>query len=125
MVEKGQKKKERPPLLLLTSATPERWNARDLLHARRDYWGIESTFHQRLDTTLPEDLSRVYTPNAALALGLFRRLVVSVGHVWLLRAQKKNRRASLKTFLTQLHARNAQRAFDLVSASAPCGWKLS
>ena len=53
---------------------PDRWNARALLRARRDDWGIESTFHQRLDTTLDEDRSRVRTPNAAHALGLFRRL---------------------------------------------------
>ena len=70
--------------------TPDRWNARALLRARRDDWGIESTFHQRLDTTLDEDRSRVRTPNAVHALGLFRRLVVSVGHAWLEQAQKKN-----------------------------------
>ena len=72
VVERG-KKKESTPLLLLTSAPAERWNARALLKARRDYWGIESTFHQRLDETLDEDRSRVRTPNAAHALGLFRR----------------------------------------------------
>lgn len=112
------RKTESPPLLRLTSAPPERWNARALLHARRDYWGIESTFHQRLDATLDEDRSRVRTPNAAHALGLFRRLVVSVGHVWLARAQKQNGRASLRA-----HA--ARRALDLVTASAPQAWKLS
>lgn len=86
VVERG-KKRESPPLLLVTSAPPERWPARVLLAARRDYWGIESTFHQRLDATLDEDRSRVRTPNAAHALGLFRRLVVSVGHAWLERAR--------------------------------------
>ena len=60
-----------------------------MLKARRDYWGIEITFHQRLDETLDEDRSHVRTPNAAHALGLFRRLVVSVGHARLERVQKK------------------------------------
>jgi hypothetical protein len=124
VVERG-KKKESPPLLLLTSAPPERWPARALLRARRDYWGIESTFHQRLDATLDEDRSRVRTPNAAHALGLFRRLVVSVGHAWLERAQKKNRRASLRTFLTSLRAQGARRGLNLVTASAPQAWKQS
>ena len=121
IVEKG-KRKASPPLLLLTSALPERWNARALLRARRDYWGIESRFHQRLDATLDEDRSRVRTPNAAHALGLFRRLVVSVAHGWIQRAQKKNSRASLRTFVTQLRAHGARHAFDLVTATAPHAW---
>ncbi len=119
------RKTESPPLLLLTSAPPARWNARALLAARRDYWGIESTFHQRLDTTLDEDRSRVRTPTAAQALGLFRRLVVSVGHWWVARARKQNSRASLRTFVTSLRAHAARRALDLVTASAPQAWKLS
>ena len=104
---------------------PDRWNARALLRARRDDWGIESTFHQRLDTTLDEDRSRVRTPNAVHALGLFRRLVVSVGHAWLERAQKKKSRASLRTFVTTLRAHNARRALNLVTATAPQAWKQS
>jgi hypothetical protein len=124
VVERG-KKRESSPLLLLTSAPPDRWNARALLKARRDYWGIESTFHQRLDATLDEDRSRVRTPNAAHALGLFRRLIVSVGHGWLERAQKKNSRASLRTFVTTLRAHHARRALDLVTASAPQAWTQS
>ena len=121
VLEKG-KRKESPPLLLLTSAPPERWNARARLRARRDYWGLESTFHQRLDATLDEDRSRVRPPNAAHALGLFRRLVVSVAHGWIARARKKNRRASLRTFVTALRSHGARRAFDLVTATAPQAW---
>lgn len=124
IVERG-KKRESPPLLLLTSAPPDRWNARALLRARRDYWGIESTFHQRLDATLDEDRSRVRTPNAAHALGLFRRLVVSMGHAWLERVRQKKSRASLRTFVTALRAHNARRALDLVTTSAPQAWKQS
>ena len=115
IVEKG-KRKESPPLLLLTSAAPARWPARSLLRGRRDYWGIESRFHQRLDATLDEDRSRMRTPNAAHALGLFRRLVVSVAHGWIERARQQNRRASLRTLVTP------RRAFDLVTATAPQAW---
>ena len=115
VVEKG-KRQESPPLLLLTSVPAERWNARTLLCARGNYWGIESTFHQRLDATLDEDRSRVCTPDAAHALGLFRHLVVSVAHGWIERARKKNRRVSLRTFVTP------RRAFDLVTATAPQAW---
>ena len=96
-----------------------------MLQARRDYWGIESTFHQRLDETLDEDRSRVRTPHAAHALGLFRRLVVSVGHAWLERAQKKNSRASLRTFVTGLRAHGARHALNLVTTCAPQAWKQS
>jgi hypothetical protein len=124
VVERGQKK-ESPPLLLLTSAPPARWNARALLKARRDDWGIESTFHQRLDETLDADRSRVRPPNAAHALGLFRRLVVSVGHAWLERARQQNARASLRTFVTGLRTHNARRALDLVTTCAPQAWKQS
>lgn len=74
------------------------------------------------DATLDEDRSRVRTPNAAHALGLFRRLVVSVAHGWIERAQKKNSRASLRTFVTALRAHGARRAFDLVTATAPQAW---
>lgn len=123
LVVQDGKKKQSPPLLLLSSASPERWNARALLLARRDYWRIEGRFHQRLDATLDEDRSRVRTPNAAHALGLFRRLVVSVGHQWIERAQKKNSRASLRTFVTGLRAHGCRRALDLVTASAPQAWK--
>jgi len=124
-VDERGKKKQSPPLLLLTSAPPDRWNARALLRARRDYWGIESTFHQRLDATLDEDRSRVCTPNAAHALGLFRRLVVSMGHAWLERVQHKKSRASLRTFVTGLRANGSRRAFNLVTASNPQAWKQS
>ena len=125
LVVKGGQKRESAPLLLLTSAPEAEWNARALLQARRDYWGIEGCLHQRLDTTLDEDRSRVRTPNAAHALGLFRRLVASVGHAWIVRAQKQNSRASLRTFVTSLRSHSARRALDLVTASAPQAWKLS
>ena len=54
-----------------------------------------------------------------------RRLVVSVGHAWLERAQQKNSRASLRTFVTTLRSRGAQRTLDLVTACAPQAWKQS
>ena len=65
---------------------------------------------------LDENRSRVRPPNAVPALGLFRRVVVSVARSWITRARKKNRRASLRTFVTQL------RALDLVTVTAPQAW---
>jgi hypothetical protein len=50
--------------LVNTSANPIIWNAKALLPCRRDYWGIEGVFHQRLDATLDEDRSRTRTPEA-------------------------------------------------------------
>ena len=71
---------------------------------------------------LDENRSRVRPPNAVPALGLFRRVVVSVARGWITRARKTNRRASLRTFVTQLRAHGARRAFDLVTATAPQAW---
>ncbi len=54
-----------------------------------------------------------------------RRRVVSVGHAWLERAQKKNSRASLRTFVTTRRVHGARRTLNLVTTSAPQAWKQS
>ena len=46
-----------------------------MLQLKRCYWVIESRLHHCLDITMLEDLSRVRTPNAALVLGMVRRVV--------------------------------------------------
>jgi predicted transposase YbfD/YdcC len=55
----------------------QRSSGKDLKAIKRDYWGIESKLHYRLDNVLDEERSRVRNPNAALILGMFRRVVVS------------------------------------------------
>jgi hypothetical protein len=63
---------------LISSLTLEQLDALGWLKLKRGYWVIESKLHQALDVSLDEDRSRVRNGNAALVLGLFRRLVVSV-----------------------------------------------
>lgn len=45
---------------------------------KRGSWVIESRLHHALDISQDADRSRVRQPQAALVLGMFRRLVVSV-----------------------------------------------
>jgi predicted transposase YbfD/YdcC len=56
-------------------------DAAGFLKLKRGYWVIESRLHHALDVTLHEDHSRVRRPQAAFALSLFRRLVVSFAQV--------------------------------------------
>jgi hypothetical protein len=62
------------------------------------YWVIESRLHQTLDVTLQEDQSRVRQPNAALVLGLFRRVVVSLALTWVAQARKVKPHATARNF---------------------------
>src|SRR5215213_5213226 len=78
-----QSKSGRKNWAVITSASPTQWTAAALLKCRREYWGIEGQFHQRLDATLDEDRSRVRTPKAMMVLGMFRRLVVSFATAWM------------------------------------------
>lgn len=98
---------------VLTSADPKKWNAAALLQCRRDYWGIEGVFHQRLDATLDEDRSRVRTPNALTVLGMFRRLASP---------RRRQRKKSMRDFQEQLLQNNKRRAFDLVTSLNPKAW---
>jgi hypothetical protein len=66
-VEKGNASGKIWPVI--TSADPRIWNAKELLQCRRDYWGIEGVFHQRLDATLDEDRSRTRTPRGLTVFG--------------------------------------------------------
>ena len=87
------------------------------------YWGIESKLHYRLDNVLDEDRSRVRNPNAALVMGMFRRVVVSLAIPWSQEKKKINKRTSTRCFLEHLNADNHRRAFDLVTSKAPTAWK--
>ena len=107
---------------LITSAEPDIWKARELLRGRRDYWGIEGVFHQRLDATLDEDRSRVRTHNALTVLGLFRRLAVSLAAAWLTCPRRRKQKKTMRDFQEQLRAHNKRRAFDLVTSLNPKAW---
>ena len=106
---------------LITSADPGQWPAMELLRCRRGYWGIEAG-HQRLDSTLDEDRSRVRTPKAMTVLGMFRRLVISFACVWLEDPLRRKRKLCTRDFLHHLRADKARRAFALVTCLTPKAW---
>jgi hypothetical protein len=107
---------------LITSADPKKWAAKELLHGRREYWGIEGKLHQRLDATLDEDRSRVRTARAMTVLGMFRRLVVSFACTWLVDPHRRKMKNSARDFQEQLRADNARRGFSLVTSLRPMAW---
>ena len=119
----SEDKMSKETVRLITSLDASKASGKDLKKIKRDYWGIESKLHYRLDNVLDEDRSRVRNPNAALVLGMFRRVVVSFAIPWSLEKQKTDKRTSTRTFLEHLNADNHRRAFELVTAKAPAAWK--
>jgi len=120
---KEKDKRSKETVNLITSLDPQQASGSDLKKIKRDYWGIESKLHYRLDNVLDEDRSRVRNPNAALILGMMRRVVVSFAIPWSEEKQKKNKRTSTRDFLDLLSAENNRRAFGLVSSKSPSAWK--
>jgi len=109
-------------IYLISSRSLPSLPASDLEALKRQYWKIESALHYRLDEVLDEDRSRIRTPKAALVLGLFRRLAVSLTIPWLAQKKKTHRRASTRDFHDHLRAANSRRAHLLVTASTPSSW---
>lgn len=109
---------------LITSADPSEWTAAQLLRCRRRYWGIEAS-HQRLDTTLDEDRSRVRTARGMTVLGMFRRLAVSFACAWLDHPARRKAKLSTRDFLNFLRADNSRRAFSLMTSANPTAWKAA
>ena len=120
---KGIYKRSKEVVHLITSLDPQQASSNDLKKIKRDYWGIESKLHYRLDNVLDEDRSRVRNPNAALILGMMRRVVVSFAIPWSEEKQKKNKRTSTRDFFDLLKAENHRRAFGLVTSKAPSAWQ--
>ena len=67
---------------LITSIEPSRLDATNWLRLNRDYWGIESGLHQRLDISHNDDRCRVRNDNAMLVLGMMLRLSNSLFMQW-------------------------------------------
>ena len=61
-------------ILLLTSREQARMSAGQMLRLRREYWGIETGLHSRLDVSALEDKSRVRLRNNVMVLAVMRRL---------------------------------------------------
>ena|SRR5437867_3803868 len=111
---------------LISSLTLEQLTALGWIKLKRGYWVIESRLHHALDVSLDEDRSRVRNPNAALVLGIFRRLVVSVAQAAIQEAQTKKTRWSVRRYQQQFARRNGgpERLRALVFAKAPTSWRL-
>jgi len=62
---------------LISSLTLKESDAASFLRLKRGYWVIESRLHHALDVTLGDDHGRIRHPQVALALSLFRRMMVS------------------------------------------------
>ena len=107
---------------VITSADPKIWKAKELLQCRRDYWGIEGVFHQRLDASLDEDRSRVRMPRGLTVLGMFRRLAVSLATAWLACPRRRKEKKSTRDFQEHLREENKRRAFSLVTSINPKAW---
>jgi hypothetical protein len=120
----GQKSTE--TAYLISSLSPQQLDARGWLKLKRGYWVIESRLHHALDVSLDEDRSRVRQPNAALVLGMFRRLVVSVAQAAIARAQTKKTRWTVRRYQQRFaHCDGGpQRLQALIFAEAPRSWHL-
>ena len=124
-VRRGNKKSTET-VYLISSLTLEQLNALGWLKLKRGYWMIESRLHHALDVSLDEDRSRVRHPNAALILGMFRRLVVSIAQAAIAHVQSPKTRWSVRRYQQQFAHQPAgrQRLHALVFAKSPRSWKL-
>jgi len=101
---------------LITSRPVAQMSAKQMLDQDRQYWGIETGLHLRLDVIAGEDRSRVRHRNAVMNLAVIRRAVVTVAVDWS-RRQPIRRQASMSGFYDFMSAKNSKMAFKLVTAS--------
>jgi len=103
---------------LLCSRPAAQMNAEQMLQADRQYWGIETGLHLRLDVIAGEDRSRVRNRTSAFNLAVIRRAVVSVAVYWIKRCRNP-RQASMSGFYDFMSANNTKKAFALVTVCKP------
>jgi hypothetical protein len=101
---------------LITSRPAAQMSAEQMLWQDRQYWGIETGLHLRLDVIAGEDRSRVRHRNAVMNLAAIRRAVVSLAVHWI-RRHPNRRQASMSGFYDLMSAKNSKMAFKLVTAS--------
>jgi hypothetical protein len=116
-VTKG--KTTREELLLITDLCARDLPADKWLDCIRAYWSIETGLHARLDVSAEEDRSRVRTPNNALVLAMFRRVVVSLGIGWI-RTHQTKRQKTLRDFFDHNRAQGMKNTFALIRKPAGC-----
>jgi predicted transposase YbfD/YdcC len=123
-----QGKKTTEIVYLISSLTLQELDALGFLKLKRGYWVIESRLHHALDVTLGEDQSRVRNSQAAFALSLFRRAVVSFAQVWLEECRKLNprSRATTRKFQKRFLHRDGglERLQALIFSKSPASWRL-
>lgn len=114
-------------MYLISSLSLEQLDALGWIKLKRGYWVIESRLHHALDVSLDEDRSRVRNPNAALILGMFRRLAVSIAQAAIAQVQTQKTRWSVRRYQQQFARRNGgpQRLRALVFAKNPASWRLA
>lgn len=116
-IDRAKPKDEGVETEWLVSSRPQATMSAEAMYwADRRSWGIENGLHLRLDVTAGEDRSRVRLPTAALNLAMIRRATVSLAVHWIGQCRNK-RQATLQGFYDFMAARNARKAFSLVSAS--------
>ena len=101
---------------LISSRPGAQMSAEQMLRQDRQYWGIETGLHLRLDVIAGEDRSRVRHRNAVMNLAVIRRTVVSLAVDWS-RRQPNRRQASMTSFYDFMTSRSSKMAFKLVTAS--------
>ncbi|MHB9008336.1 MAG: hypothetical protein ACYDC1_15545 [Limisphaerales bacterium] len=99
---------------LLTSCPSTALPAVAFLQADRDYWGIETGLHLRLDVSAGEDRSRVRHRTSALNLAMLRRGALSVAIHWM-RLHPPRRRPTATSFFNATRAKQRRKAFSLVT----------
>jgi len=111
---------------MISSLTLEELDALGWIKLKRGYWVIESRLHHALDVSLDEDRSRVRNGTAALVLGIYRRLVVSVAQAAIAQVQTQKTRWSVRRYQQQFAHRDGgpERLRALVFAKAPNSWRL-
>jgi len=119
-------KKTTEIIYLISSLTLEQLDAAGWIKLKRGYWVIESRLHHPLDVSLDEDRSRVRHPNAALVLGMYRRLVVSVAQSWLASVRSVKSRWSVRRFQQRFAHKDGgpARLQAIVFAKTPASWRL-
>jgi hypothetical protein len=103
---------------LLCSRPAALMSAEQMLQADRQYWGIETGLHLRLDVIAGEDRSRVRHRTSALNLAVIRRAAVSVAVHWIKRCRNP-RHATLSGFYDFMSSNNTKKACSLVMVCKP------
>jgi predicted transposase YbfD/YdcC len=103
---------------LLSSVPAAKLDAQQMLRSDRDYWGIETGFHLRLDVIAGEDRSRVRNRSSTLNLGMIRRAAVSIAVHWI-RKCPNPRQATMSGFFDSMDAKESRKAFSLVTTCHP------